>query len=156
MTRPPSRPQRGALAGLALLIAAGAAPGETLRERVHREYRHQSYMLIEDEDGARLYVMGDGRARVTPLAIKAANQTPEVSAALMKTRSTVARERVRGLVELAGVAAPEALDAALQLLNDPSAAVRDEAGHLILDHPSGGPLAAALGLANDEAEEQED
>jgi hypothetical protein len=137
-------------------MAANAVGGETLRERVHREYRHKSYMLIEDEDGARLYVMGDGRTRVTPLAIEATNQAPEVSAALMKTRSAVARERVRGLVELAGVSAPGALDAALQLLNDTSAAVRDEASHLIIDHPDGGPLAAALGLVDDAAEEQED
>ena len=134
-------------------MAAGAASDDTLRERVHREYRHQSYMLIEDEDGARLYVMGDGRTRIAPQAI---DRAPEVSAALKKTRSIVARERVRGLVELAGVAAPEALAAALQLLNDPSAAVRDEAVHLILDHPDGGTLAAALGLADEEAEEQED
>lgn len=153
MTNRPSTLQCGALAGLALLLNHGAAADETLRERIHREYRHQSYMLIEDQNGARLYVFGQAPIRVseTPIA-----PLPAVSAALSKTRSADARQRVRGLVELAGVAAPEALDAALRLLNDPSAAVRDEAARLILDHPDGGPLTAALGLIDDDAEEQKD
>ncbi len=145
--------QRGALAGLALLLTAAVCADEALRKQIHREYRHQSYMLVEDDRGARLYLFDSGRARVMRLTDSLA---PGVSAALSKTRSTDPRERTRGLAELAGSAAPEALDVALQLLNDPVAAVRDEARNLVLDHPDGGPLVAALGLVDDDLEEQED
>jgi hypothetical protein len=149
----PSNLQRGALTGLALLLVATAAADQALRDRIHREYRHQSYMLLESEDGWELYVLGDREPHVMR---PRAEPDPAIPAALHKTRSSAARERVRGLLELAGADAPEALDAALQLLNDPSAAVRDEARSLILDHPDGAEIAAALGLSDEDLAEQED
>ena len=149
MTRRTSSLQRGALVCLALLWSAAAAGDDELRERIHREYRHQSYMLIEDEDGWTLYVFTDGRPRMPQ---DVGSPDPEVAASLAMTRSSAARERVLGLVALAGAPAPEALDMALQLLNDPSAAVREEAGNLILDHPDGTPFVALLGLADDDLE----
>mgnify|MGYP001824817760 FL=1 len=152
MTRVLSILQRGALMGLALLLSASLAADETLRQRIHSEYRHQSYMLVENESGWQLYLLADGRPRVVRLPV---SPPPEVSAALQRTRSADARERVRGLVALSGEANPEALDTALQLLNDPSEAVRNEARMLILDHPGGANLVAALGLVDDDLEEQE-
>jgi hypothetical protein len=75
--------------------------------------------------------------------------------ALEMTRSSKARDRVLGLVRLAGADDPRALDAALALLGDANAAVRDEAAQLILDHPQGEAMIAALGLV-DESELPED
>ena len=151
MTSWPARLQGGALAGLALLFCCEAMADEGLRERVHREHKHRSYMLVEDENGARLFLFGEGPAEVEIIAPAAESF---VSAALEKTRSTDARMRVRGLVELAGAEDPAALDAALALLTDPSAAVRDEARSLILDHPDGASAAKALGLEEEESAEQ--
>lgn len=136
---------RGALPGLALLVALGAAADDSLRERVHREHKHRSYMLVEDADGARLFLFDEALAsrRVTVI-------DDVVSAALAKTRSVDARMRVMGLVELAGASDPLALEAALTLLTDPDPAVRDEARQLIIDHPEGQAIADALGLVPDD------
>lgn len=154
MTDRPSLLRRGALVGLALLLSAGQVAADSLRERIHREYRHQNYMLIEDETGWTLYLFADEPSQKPRLV---SGPHSDFSAALAQTRSSIARERVRGLVALAGAEAPEALDIALLLLNDPSAAVRDEAQSLILDHPDGAEIAAALGLVDDlEGEEDED
>lgn len=136
--------QRGAPAGLTLLLVCGAAADDSLRERVHREHKHHSYMLVEDAEGARLFLFDQGVAshRISP-------DDTFVDAALRKTRSSDARTRVTGLVELAGAGDAEALDAALTLLTDPEPAVRDEARQLILDHPGGRAIADALGLVDD-------
>ena len=151
MTSWPAKRQCGALAGLALLLSLGATADDSLRERVHGEYKHESYMLVEDENGARLFLFGDGPAEIQLIGPPA---EPFVAAAIEKTRSTNARMRVRGLVELAGAEDAAALDAALTLLTDPSAAVRDEARNLILDHPNGATVAKALGLDDEAPEEQ--
>ncbi len=151
MTSWPAILHGGALAGLALLLSQGATAQDSLRERVHREHKHQSYMLVEDENGVRLFLFGDGPAEVELIEPPA---EPFVAAAIEKTRSTDARARVRGLVELAGADDPAALDAALTLLTDPSAAVRDEAQSLILDHPNGATVAKALDLDDETAEDR--
>ena len=137
--------RRGALAGLAFSLVCVAGADDSLRERVHREHKHQSYMLVEDADGARLFLFDEGIASYRI----AANDSP-VEAALEKTRSSVARTRVIGLVELAGVADAAALEVALTLLADPEPAVRDEARQLILDHPEGQAVADALGIVDEE------
>jgi hypothetical protein len=103
-------------------------------------------MLIEDANGAQLFLFDEGLTRQDA-------EDPVIGTALEKTRSTDARTRVIGLVELAGVDDAVALDVALMLLSDPEPAVRDEARHLILDHPAGGALANALGLVDDELED---
>jgi hypothetical protein len=136
--------QRGALPGLALFLACGTAADDTLRERVHREYKHRSYMLVEDAKGARLFLFDRGIS-----TLHLADEDTPVDEALEKTRSDDARTRVLGLVELAGTGAAAALDTALTLLADPEPAVRDEARQLILDHPDGQPVADALGLVDD-------
>ena len=137
--------RRGALAGLALSLACGVSADDTLRDRVHREHKHHSYMLVEDADGARLFLFDEG---VASYRITASDTI--VEAALEKTRSSVARTRVIGLIELAGVADAAALEAALTLLTDPEPAVRDEARQLILDHPEGQAIADALGFSDEE------
>ena len=137
--------RRGALAGLALSVACGASADDSLRERVHREHKHHSYMLVEEANGARLFLFDEG---VASYRITASDAT--VAAALEKTRSSVARTRVIGLVELAGVSDAAALEVALTLLTDPEPAVRDEARQLILDHPEGQAIADALGLGDEE------
>ncbi len=149
-----SRPSRcGALTGLALLFACATHADDALRDEVHRQYKHQSYMLVEDADGAWLYLFEKG---VEPLRI-GSGMAPSatIDSALDKTLSDHARTRVLGLTALAGVADTRALDAALALLNDEHAAVREEAAQLIIDHPQGAVLAAALGL-DDESEFPED
>lgn len=137
--------RRGALAGLTLSLACGATADDALRDRVHREHKHHSYMLVEDADGARLFLFDEGVA-----SYRIGTSDDFVEAALEKTRSSVARTRVIGLVELAGVADAAALEAALALLTDPEPAVRDEARQLILDHPDGQAVEDALGIVDDD------
>ena len=55
--------------------------------------------------------------------------------ALEMTRSADSRERVRGLTLLSAIDDSLVLDAALILLLDPDAAVREEAYQLVLEHP---------------------
>jgi hypothetical protein len=133
--------------GLALLVAAAGSAGELLREEIHHELRHRSYMLVEHEDGATLYLFDKTISDEQAVTDK---QDDIIAAALAKTRSLDGGIRARGLAELAGIDFFEALSVALALLGDPNLAVRDEAKYLILDHPSGAALAAALGLVDDE------
>ena len=148
----PTRSQRlgGALAGLALLCSSAVVADEALRDRVRRDFGDRNFILIEDDDGARLYLFPDALHPAAVEFLPASPPQAEIRAALAMTSSVDARERVRGLVELAGVASAEALDVALALLSDPSAAVRDEAASLILDHPDGEALATALGLDDED------
>ena len=150
MSRSLTSLQGGALLGLALLIFNPAFGDETLREQVHRTHKHRSYMLIEDAAGARLYFFDTGPARVEYLDLL---NEPFTTAAIQMTRSDDARTRVRGLTQLAGAQSDEALDIALQLLTDPSPAVREEAQNLILDHPRGADMVAALGLVDEDLED---
>ena len=146
MTNGPAFGQRGTPAGLALLLACDVGADEALRVAVHRQHKHESYMLVEDAESARLYLFDRQAAplRLVPDDARLA----DIERSLAKTRSGNARERVRGLTELAGVEDARALDTALALLNDTHAAVRDEAQQLILDHPDGAALASALGLVD--------
>ncbi len=152
MTSRPFIRHGGALAGLALLVAANAGADAVLRDEIRRQYRHQSYMLVEDADGARLFLFDEGSPRVQKLSPASIDWVDE---ALEKTRSTDPRTRVLGLVELAGVDSDAALDSALALLTDPHAAVRDEARQLILDHPRGSSVADALGIVDDIVDEEQ-
>ena len=147
MTSQASMLRCGALVGLALLLTCEAVADEALRVEVHRQYKHESYMLLEDAGGTWLYLFDRQAAplQLDPAGVPMAN----IEHALGQTRSANARERVRGLTELAGVDDARALDTALALLNDTHAAVRDEAAQLILDHPDGAALISALGLADD-------
>lgn len=148
MTRRQTALQCGAVIGLALLCFKSALADETLRERIHREYRHQSYMLVESPDGHRLYLFSPVGEPVQ--ALEPAHPDASLTSAIAKTRSADARTRALGLTELAGMPDAEALDTALTLLTDPAEAVRSEAAQLILDHPHGASLAATLGLVDDD------
>ena len=139
----------GALPGLALLVCGTVAGDDTLHEQIHKAYKHHSYMLVENDGEARLYLFGD----VVRVEYLSSISTNIVETALLKVNSANSRERVRGLTQLAGSESREALDAALQLLNDPSRAVREEARNLILDHPHGADMVAALGLVDEDREE---
>ena len=152
MTRGLTCLQRGALVGLALLLAGNAFADKLLRDQVHEQYKDRSYMLIEDSNGARLYLFSDENTAASTHILPTAEQS-FVDEALEKVREPDARTRVRGLTELAGVDDPAALDAALALLVDPEKKVRDEAAILILDHPKGADMAAALGLIDEDAED---
>lgn len=150
MTLAQSQRLGGALAGLALFCSAAVTADDSLREQVRREYGHRNYILIEDAAGARLYLFPDASNPAALELLQAPATQPEFRSALARTHSADAAERVRGLVELAGVASAEALDVALALLNDPSPAVRDEAASLILDHPDGASIARSLGLDDED------
>ena len=145
--------QCGALAGLALLVALPALPDDGLRKQVHREFGHRSYMLLEDADGARLYLFADGKEGAPAAAIAIDPADEAFDTALKEVWSDDERTRVLALTRLAGVDNVAALEVAVILLTDPSAAVRDEARHLILDHPRGESIVDAFGLIDDDAVE---
>ncbi len=135
--------QCGALMGLALAGSMTSSADEALRDRIHREYRHQSYMLVESANGAALYLFNK-----TPVApwLDCDTVCEARITALELTRSDNPRSRVLGLLRFSGMDDPAALDMALALFNDPDGAVRQEARQLILDHPRGASLSAELGL----------
>ena len=151
MTRRQAALQCGALIGSALLCFESGLADETLRERIHREYKHQSYMLVEDPGGHRLYLFSPAGEPVQ--ALELANPDTSLTSAIEKTRSADAGTRTLGLVELAGMPDAEALDIALMLLTDPAESVRSEAAQLILDHPRGVSLAKTLGLVTDDEQD---
>ena len=136
----------GALSGLALLFVLPCSADELLRDSIRDEMGDRSYVLVEDQRGARLFVFSseDGeRGMLWQVA-----PPGSMAGALAKTRSADARMRVRGLTELAGEPVDAALNAALVLLSDPYPAVREEAVNLIIDHPHGdidNVVAIALG-----------
>ncbi len=147
--------QGGALAGFILLIGSSGFGDEPLREQVRAQYKQQSYLLVEDQHGIRLYLFENDGADMQPNLQP--DQAPTVlDDAIAKLQSADPRARVRGLTELAGMSNPQALDAALTLLTDPSPAVRHESAQLILDHPDGAALVSALGLTDDDKDEDED
>jgi HEAT repeat protein len=105
-------------------------------------------MLIEDHNGARLFVFSSGSvSRVTP-----AEKDYETDKALAMTRSADHRKRVRGLTLLSDVDDPAALDAALVLLSDPEVAVREEAFQLIIEHPDADMDSVVAVVADDPSE----
>ncbi len=128
---------REAGAGLALLFAVFALADDSLHARVRHELRDENYMLIENQhnsNSARLFVFlghtPDVNARLQLLTTQNDHHT-----ALEMTRSADSRERVRGLTLLSAIDDSLVLDAALILLLDPDAAVREEAYQLVLEHP---------------------
>lgn len=139
----------GALAGLALLFASPSIADEAVREAVRQQLRDENYMLVEDQHGARLFVFSTGSiTTVTDLQDVSSGQPgrSQMNAALEMTRSADSRIRVRGLTLLSGVEELAALDAALVLLFDPVAAVREEAVQLIIEHP-GSDIASIVEIA---------
>ena len=127
--------RRGVLYCLALLVASPASADVTFRESVREQYRDESYLLIEDQDGSRLFLFSVGSVTSVTKQRLPGNLTESLSEALEMTRSADARRRVRGLTLLSGADDPAALDAALVSLADPVAAVREEAVQLIVEHP---------------------
>ncbi len=152
-SRVPSPWQCGILPGLALLFALPAHADDELREQVHRDYGHRSYMLIEDSEGVHLFLFADGTSPPSFKQLDVSEDIDGTAAAIRGTRSEDPRIRVRALTQLAGIDSGEALDIALSLLSDPSPAVRDEARSLILDHPGGNAMVDALGLTDEDAED---
>ena len=116
---------------LALLFVLPALADET--------WRADNYILMIDFQNpklSRLLVLSGESARSVPesRAVAGGNHGQEI--ALAMTRSALAAQRVRGLTMLAGVDSAAALNAALILLSDPVVAVREEAMHLVLEHPN--------------------
>ena len=70
MTSWPTTLRCGALCGLALLLCTDARSDEALRERIHREYKHQSYMLVESPAGWRLYLFSAGAEPVRSIDVE--------------------------------------------------------------------------------------
>ena len=151
--RSPSGWQCGTLSGLALLLALPAIADEALRKQVHRDFGHRSYMLIEDAEGAHLFLFGDGTTPSAVTQIASDNDADEIAIAMEGARDVDPRRRVRALTRLAGIDSAEALDLAVTLLSDPSPPVRDEARSLIRDHPGGQAMVDALGLIDEDTEE---
>ena len=111
--------------------------------------RDQNYVLVEDGNGARLFVFSTGSiSSVTP-----AIPENETDKALAMTRSADFRERVRGLTLLSDVDDPAALDTALVLLSDPEVAVREEAVQLLVEHPAA-DIDSVIALAENDPSER--
>ena len=127
--------RRGALSGLALLFVVPCGADESLRDSVRKEMGDRSYVLVESQHGAQLFVFSSEEGDRGALWLAAPPDS--MAKALAKTRSADPRTRVRGLTELAGEPGDAALNAALVLLSDPYPAVREEAISLIIDHPDG-------------------
>ncbi len=128
---------REALAGLALLFAVFALADDSLQARVRDELRDDNFVLVENQhgpDSVRLIVFSERPSDVSaqPRLLTTRN---DYDTALEMTRSAVSRERIRGLTLLSANDDPLVLDAALTLLMDPDAAVREEAFQLVLEHP---------------------
>jgi hypothetical protein len=124
-----------ALAGLALLFAFSVSAEEPLRDSVRQQLRDENYVLVEDDNGARLFVFSTGSVSAVTALQSEDRSSRESDHALEMTRSVDARTRVRGLTLLSGVDDIAALDAAMVLLADPVIAVREEAVQLIIEHP---------------------
>ncbi|MCP4299517.1 MAG: hypothetical protein GY783_02935 [Gammaproteobacteria bacterium] len=140
------------LCGLALLVAVPIAADEPLRKTIRKQLRDESYMLIEDQDGARLFIFSTGNVSAVTTQQPEDGPGRQLDEALEMTRSTDPRTRVRGLTLLSDVEDPAALDAALVLLSDPVAAVREEAVQLIIEHPDADIDGVVAIAANDPSE----
>jgi hypothetical protein len=125
----------GALSGLALLVAFPVFADAPLRDAVREQLRDENYLLVEDQDGARLFVFSTGNVAAVTSPRPEETGNAQLVKALEMTRSVDSRTRIRGLTLLSGVDDPAALDAALVLLSDPVATVREEAVQLIIEHP---------------------
>lgn len=147
----------GAFSGLALLFSAPLHADDVLRDAIRKELRDESYVLVENHSGSRLYLLSAGSALDAARLVRAAGPPPvDVDMALAMTRSPDARTRVRGLTLLAAETGSMAHDAALELVFDPVAAVREEAFQLLLEHPHADvDSIAALGRADRSARVRE-
>ena len=137
MDRSAAQRWREACAGLALLFAVFALADDSLQARVRGELRDINYVLIQnqqDPNSARLFVLL-GHASDVNAQLQLLTPQTDYDTALEMTRSADSRERVRGLTLLSAIDDPLVLDAALILLLDPDAAVREEAFQLVLEHP---------------------
>ena len=125
----------GALCGLALLVAFPVSADAPLRQAVREQLRDDNYLLVEDQDGARLFLFSAGSVTSVTTQQQSEKSTETLDEALEMTRSADSRRRVRGLTLLSGADDLAALDAALVLLSDPVAAVREEAVQFVIEHP---------------------
>lgn len=144
--------QREVVCGLALLFVLPTVAGEPLRDTVRQQLRDENYMLVEDPNGARLFVFstGDVSAITTPRAEHGSSKA--LGQALEMTRNEDSKTRVRGLTLLSGVDNNAALDAAMVLLSDPDVAVREEAVQLVIEHPDADIDSIVAIAANDPSE----
>ena len=115
---------------------------------VRHQLSDENYILVEDRNGARLFLFSTGSVRPIP----SSDSGDETATAVAMTRSTDFRERVRGLTLLSDVDKPAVLNAALVLLSDPVAAVREEAVHIIAEHPDADIDSVIALAANDPSE----
>lgn len=142
----------GVLCGLALFFASPATADEALREAVRQQLRDESYMLVENQDGARLFIFSTGSVSAVTTHQPGDGPARQLDEALEMTQSADPRTRVRGLTLLSDVDDPAALDAGLVLLSDPVAAVREEAVQLIIEHPDADIDGVVAIAANDPSE----
>jgi len=142
----------GVLAGLALLFAHAAAADEPLRDTVRQKMREQNYVLVEDDNGARLFVFSTGSVSTVMTSQREGTSSGRFDQALEMTRDADSKTRVRGLTLLSGVDDNVALDAAMVLLTDPVVAVREEAFQLVIEHPEADVQSIASIAANDHSD----
>ncbi len=128
---------REAIAGLALLFAVFALADDSFQAKVRKDLRYDNFVLVENQhgpDSVRLIVFSERPSDVSAQPRLLTTQS-DYDTALEMTRSPDSRVRVRGLTLLSDMHDPLILDAALILLFDPVAAVREEAFQFVLEHP---------------------
>lgn len=122
---------RELVTGLALLFVFPALADES--------WHDNNYVLITDIQNpklSRLLVFSSESPRPVQKSRTSVDGDRDQDIALAMTRSANATQRVRGLTMLSGVDSASALNAALVLLSDPIVAIREEAMHLVFEHPN--------------------
>ena len=144
--------KREVVCGLALLFVLPTAASEPLRDSVRQQLRDENYVLVQGPNGARLFVFSTGDVSAVAVPRTEYDSSKALGQALEMTRSEESKTRVRGLTLLSGVDNSAALDAAMVLLFDPIAAVREEAVQLLIEHPDAEVDGIVAIAANDPSE----
>ena len=122
--------QCGTSVGLALLFSL-SAQGELLLPE-------SNYVLIEDKqhpEASRLLIMRNSDDEFPPPTQPSDPTGDDEQRAVVMVTSVSARDRVRGLTLLAGNDSFAALETALVLMTDHDSRVREEALHVLFEHP---------------------
>ena len=119
---------RGALLGLASVLCAAALADDALREWVQREYRGESYMLIEKPgEEPRLLLFDRGDNALIQEAFPADARRARIAAAVVALANGDAEVRIEAVLALADEDGADVAHLIAGALNDPSPDVREAA-----------------------------
>ena len=123
--------ERGAFLGLAFVLCVQASADDSLRDRPHRELRHESYILIETPGAApRLLLLSDG-IDIPVADPREGSQSERIDRALVLLADGDPEVRADAVLTLGDLQAPRHLIAAA--LSDPAPVVREAAAAVLED-----------------------